>query len=224
MAAEKGKHYRSGCSHGVIVFLQGKSSCAASPLLLIYVKHPMPSRPTIVVFFLMGRWLRKAMRMGAESAEMVEFGLPGSAAQCPERIECFHITFLIRPLASRDTRHLRCVCSRLPRHVPGKSHVSLSGNSGVSRPPSARPPVNPISYVSKPFIISPTAEPAVGKAGGNHGEEGREGERKEAVSSDLQHAHRQSNSILGFASQSQTRSGLVQELRTIRRLKAGLTD
>lgn len=91
----------------------------------------------------------------------------------------------------------------------------------MSRPPSARPPVNPISYVSKPFIISPTAD---GKAGGNHGEEGREGERKEAVSSDLQHAHRQSNSILGFASQSQTRSGLVQELRTIRRLKAGLTD
>ena len=41
----------------------------------------------------------------------------GSAAQCPERIECFHITFLIRPLASRDTRHVQFVCSRFPRHV-----------------------------------------------------------------------------------------------------------
>ena len=33
MATEKGKHYRIGCSDGVIVFLHGKSSCAASPLL-----------------------------------------------------------------------------------------------------------------------------------------------------------------------------------------------
>ena len=50
--------------------------------------------------------------------------------------------------------------------------------------------MRPISYVSKPFIISPTDIRR---------------RRKEAVRSVPGHAHRQSNSILGFASQSQTR-------------------